>query len=255
MKKETPFSEIFSATVGLSVIPVLFYFAAYLYVREYCAQYGIPTDFVSININTVLSVSVKVVPTALFIMSFIFIFGRMMGRNFSTNVALIVGLNVIFIACFFIVCQLYLEWIDRLKILVPVFLFMNYYAWGFKFIRIFATGIVKVKSGENAPELLLDSISNRFQFWQMGIISVLILSICLAPVIARLETINSDKIMFVAQKPNLVVVIKSEDFFVCKVIDLKKKVLTDSLVLIKIDDKSPLTLVAKEVKDFRFQAH
>jgi len=248
--------KIITGTIILAVLPPYLYFVTYMYEMGVCETLNIPVYLIEPSIGNVLSCGFTIL---IFFFFFMQIGNFILPLHAASKNPKYQHLKMILFS-------------NALCILISGFiLFTNPISWSICFIVIgifFITNLVywifpillKIKDKEHstneklsqltiyknpydAGRALLDKLSKYDR--RIVLNSILLPLLCVF--IGRGSILKQRKFDFVNNTNNTIVLRKYGDFLICGTIDIKKKVLTDSLVIIKMGDKDAVRLKTLDI--------
>lgn len=243
-------NKIFNTTVTLAVIPAYVYFCAFQYEQGYCDCFNVPTYLISPNLTTILVFATTIwtiLFSALKVLSLSTPFFREIKEESKKHLQSILFVNGVLLVIIILMFYSYpFSWILVWVLLGLAFL-INLLTWGFPFIYFFnrkksvAQKIIDIQkffSEDDVLSILFAKLNAKERLFVL----VLILIPPLAYFIGAGQALKQTSFQILADKPNIVVLKKYDNMFICSPYDKKTKILKDSLILIKADESKYLVL-------------
>lgn len=234
----------------LTVIPAYIYFSSFMYELGICSRYGIPQYFISPNLTTVLIFATSiwgVFFSSIKLIGFSTPLFKALKDEDKKHLRVIYLINgICLIICVLIFYAYPFSW-HIIFILFIFTLFMNVFSWGLPLL-------FRILEKKSTKDKLMDIQNTEDEFDILPLIlsklpkqeRVLILVLIMIPAISYYigdgQALKQKNYQIVVSKSNLVVLKKYDDLLICSNFNPNKKLLGDSIVLIKIDEREPIVL-------------
>lgn len=252
-------NRFLNVTILIAVIPAYIYFCSFTYEQGVCNRFNIPMYLISPNLTTILIFATSiwsVLFSALKMLGFSTSFFRPIQNENKKHLRPVRFINGVFLVIVILMFFAYpLSWTLLWSLLAFGF-FLNFLTWGFPFIYLFerkksvAQKISEIQANPDKNDVLnhlLQSLNSRERLF----ILILIIIPFLSFFIGDGEALKQSRFQIIADKPNIVILRKYDDLFICAPFDKQKKLIGDSLILIKLNDTKDLILKTENLGQLR----
>jgi hypothetical protein len=242
--------RLFNITILITVVPAYIYFCSFNYEQGICNRYHIPSYLISPSITTVLIFATTIwsaIFSSLKILGISTPFFRQIEEENRKHLNSIRFLNGVVIVISVLIFFSYpLSWTVVLGLLAFAF-FVNLITWGFPFVYLYQRkkplaerikGIQQTAGDSDLFSFALEALTNKERLF----IFILVVIPFVCYFIGDGEALKQSHYQTIANRPNLVVLRKYDDVFICAGFDRKTKKINDSLILIKLNDNNDLIL-------------
>lgn len=243
-------NKLFNITVLIAVVPAYIYFCSFEYEQGFCDHFNIPTYLIAPNLTTILIFATSIwsiLFSALKMLGFSTPLFRNVKNENKKHLRPVRFINGVFLVIVILMFFSYpLSW-TLLWALLAFGLFLNLITWGFPLIYLFErkkTVAEKISDIQANPDkndilnILLDTLNTKERLFILVLISIPFLSYF----IGNGQALKQTSFQTLADRPNIVVIRKYDDMFICTPFDNKQKTLGDSIVLVKASDSKDLVL-------------
>lgn len=248
--------KIFGLTFFITIIPAYIYFVSFEYELGYCNYFNIPGYLIEPSITTILIFATTIFGILFSSLKVLGISLPLFKAAEDENKTHLRTINFVNGICIFgTVLMMFaypISW-ELLLICLIVTVLMNLLAWGLPFLfllrqkKSIKEKLQRVEDEYVSSEDKLDWIDHLIKRFNREERMFFIL-IMLIPFISFLfgngEAMKQEKFQIIANK---VVLKKYNEVFICASFDRKTKILSDSLILVKLSESQPLILKTEKI--------
>lgn len=250
--------KLISVTLLLAIVPAYIYLASFEYELGYCNNFDIPMYLIEPSLNTILIFATTLLGVLISSSKLLGLSLPLIQAATSEKKPHLRGINFINGICLFgsvLIIHAYpLSW-TLIIVLVSITFFLNFITWGLPYLfmlrkkKSFKEKLDEIHEGFNYKDNsdLITYLMRNFNAEERSFLLVIIIIPLISYALGDGEAMKQNKFQTLASDKNTVVLKKYNDTFVCAKFNRKKKVLSDSLILIKMSDASPLILKTEKI--------
>jgi len=248
--------KIIDLTFFLTIIPAYIYFVSFEYELGYCDHFKIPKYLIEPSLTTILIFATTV-------LGILFSSIKLLGLSLplfkaakNEDKSHLRSINFINGICVFgtvLIIYAYPVSLNLILICLVVTLILNLLVWGLPFLfllrkkKSLKEKLQTIEDEYDSSEDKLDLFGHlikRFNQEERGFIILIIIIPFIAYLFGNGEAMKQDEFQTIS---NTIILKKYNEIFVCAKFNKKTKIVSDTLILIKLSDKEPIVLKTEKI--------